>query len=89
VIYLRQRHQYGFRSGEWAHLFSIQHNAEGKDMWVVEFPDGAMDVWPSWDVVAEYDVKVQIEPPEGTDDGTPLPTSLRSARDSARAILNQ
>lgn len=62
MIYIRGTHPYAFRSGEWAHLFSIQHNDEGQDLWVVEFDDGEMDVWPSWDVLAGYDVKVQIEP---------------------------
>ena len=63
MIYIRGLHQDHYRSGEWAHLFSIQHDEEGRDIWVVEFPDGAKDAWPSWDSVARFEVKVQIEEP--------------------------
>lgn len=63
MIYVRGTHPYAYRSGNWAHLFSIQHDDEGRDLWVVEFPDGAMDVWPSWDKQAGYEVKIQIEEP--------------------------
>ena len=58
MIHIRQTHHNGYRSGQWAHLFSIQHNQDGKDIWVVEFDDGAMDSWPSWDKAAGYQVKV-------------------------------
>lgn len=63
MIYVRGTHPYAFRSGDWAHLFSIQHDEQGRDLWVVEFPDGVMDVWPSWDKQHGYEVKVQIEEP--------------------------
>lgn len=63
MIYIRGNHPYHFRSGKWAHLFSIQHDEQGRDLWVVEFPDGVTDVWPSWDTVADYDVRVQVEAP--------------------------
>jgi hypothetical protein len=64
MIYIRGTHPYHYRSGEWAHLFSIQHNEDGQDIWIVEFDDGAMDAWPSWDTGAQYEVRVQVEAPE-------------------------
>lgn len=67
MIYIRGNHPYHYRSGEWAHLFSIQHNEDGKDIWIVEFPDGATDAWPAWDRVAQYEVRVQIEHPSPDD----------------------
>lgn len=64
MIYIRCNDPDAPRSGEWAHLFGIQYNDEMKDIWIVEFPDGATDAWPSWNHLAQYDVKVQIEQPE-------------------------
>lgn len=89
MIYIRGRHPYAYRSGEWAHLFSIQHDAEGRDMWVVEFPDGATDVWPSWDAEADYDVRVQIEPPVEAHSDRQDNSSRSTTRDAAAAILAQ
>ena len=64
MIWIRQTNPYGFRSGQWAHLFHITHNDKGDDVWVVEFPeDGEKDAWPAWDTSAGYQVKVQVEPP--------------------------
>lgn len=63
MIYVRGTHPYAFRSGQWAHLFSIQHDEHGRDIWVVEFPDGKGDAWPSWDSAAGYEVRIQIEEP--------------------------
>ena len=83
MIMIRQTHNYGFRSGDWAHLFSIQHDKEGRDVWVVEFPDGAKDAWPSWDAMAGYEVKVDINevelPTERTIDDQSTQTSTASA----------
>jgi hypothetical protein len=64
LIYIRSTNEECYRAFEWGHLFSIQHDKQGRDIWVVEFPDGGTDAWPSWDVEAGYDVRVQIEPPE-------------------------
>ena len=69
MIWIRGTHPYSYRSGQWAHLFSIQWDEEGKDLWVVEFPDGDTDVWPSWDTAAGYDVRVQVEAPEEDPNG--------------------
>lgn len=52
------------RKNEWGHLFSIQHDSEGRDLLVVEFHDGSIDVWPSWGDPVDYDVRIQNEPPE-------------------------
>lgn len=57
MIKIRATHPYAFRSGEWADLFSIQYD-DGRAMYVVEFPDGAQDVWPSWDEDHGYEVRV-------------------------------
>lgn len=64
MIYVRGTHPYHFRSGQWAHLFSIQHDTEGRDIWCVEFPDGVQDAWPSWDTAAWWEVKIQMEEPD-------------------------
>lgn len=79
------------RSGEWAHLFSIQYDDDMKDIWIVEFPDGATDAWPSWNLSAQYDVKVQIEVPEPVEvpHDNQGDTASASAWDSARSILAQ
>ncbi len=88
MIYIRGTTPDAVRSGEWAHLFSIQHNPDGKDIWIVEFDDGATDAWPSWDLLAGYDVRVQIEAPEVVHDNQDhIPSA--DARASARALLAQ
>jgi hypothetical protein len=91
VIYVRGTHPMHLRSGEWAHLFSIQHDADGRDLWVVEFPDGAKDVWPSWDAGAGYDVRVQIESPEPVEEpnGNQVVVTRSAARSAAQHILSQ
>lgn len=89
MIYIRQTHPYGYRSGEWAHLFSIQHNEDGQDVWIVEFPDGAMDAWPSWDGDAGYDVRVQIEHPEEVDHGNQVQPAWGPAGSAARKLRTQ
>lgn len=63
MIYVRGTHRYHFRSGEWAHLFSIQHDEHGRDIWIVEFPDGMADAWPSWDEAAGYEVLYKPKEP--------------------------
>lgn len=74
MIYIRRGR------GPWAHLFSIQYDERGRDLWVVEFSDGHTDVWPSWDASAGYEIRVQIEAPEdfweesaGSLDSAPIP----------------
>jgi hypothetical protein len=87
MIYIRTTTEGAFRSGEWGHLFSIQHDSEGRDLWVVEFPDGGMDVWPSWDALAGYDVRVQLEPivSEETSDNQVYKAG-RAAANAARVL---
>lgn len=59
MIKIRATHHYAFRSGEWADLFSIQYDDEGRALYVVEFEDGAQDVWPAWDLQHGYEVRVE------------------------------
>lgn len=65
MIFIRGTHRYHFRSGEWARLFNIQYDDQGRIIWIVEFPDGETDAWASWDAVAGYEVRYQIEPMPG------------------------
>lgn len=51
-------------SEKWGHLFSIQHDKQGRDLWVVEYEDGETAVLPSWGDPADYAVCIQNEPPE-------------------------
>jgi len=51
-------------NGRWGHLFSIQHDSQGRDLWVVEYEDGEPAVLASWGDPRDYDVRIQIEPPE-------------------------
>lgn len=58
MIKIRQTHKDGYRSGQWAELTSIQPSRDtDQDLWVVMFDDGKMDVWPSWDTSAGYQIK--------------------------------
>ena len=88
MIYIRQTNPEVFRTGEWAHLFSIQYNEHGQDIWIVEFADGAKDAWPSWDSDAGYDVRVQIEAPE-VFHGNQGDEARPSIRDAAANLLAQ
>jgi hypothetical protein len=64
MIWIRSTSGDRYRAYEWAHLFSIQHDKQGRDLWVVEYQDGEPDVWPASDIEAGYDVRIQAEPPE-------------------------
>lgn len=91
MIYIRGNHPYHFRSGQWAHLFSVQHDSEGRDLWCVEFPDGKTDVWPSWDTQADYDVRVQIEHPnaEEADSGHQVNDASTAIGELSAALRSQ
>lgn len=64
MIWIRSTNTERYRPYEWAHLFSIQYDKQGRDLWIVEYQDGEPDVWPASDEGAGYDICIQIEPPE-------------------------
>lgn len=61
--YIRSDHRYAFRTGQWALIKEVQWDAQrGRFQWLVEWPDGAQDLWPVRDPVADYKFsKIQID----------------------------
>lgn len=57
VTEIRTTHPYGFRSGEWAQLLTIAPAPEGRDCYVVRFPDGATDYWVVNDPDGQYETR--------------------------------
>jgi hypothetical protein len=49
-------HPYGFRSGQWARVLTTVESY-GRPCWLVEFPDGFLDWWPTQDRDARYEVR--------------------------------
>lgn len=43
--YIRGTHPAQFRCGEWAEILTTAPSPEGKDCYVVRFPDGKTDWW--------------------------------------------
>ena len=42
---IRATHHYGFRSGQWARILSTVPAPNGRDCYLVQFPDGVTDWW--------------------------------------------
>ncbi len=52
---IRHTHRYGFRCGEWAELLTTAPDPEGRDCYVVRFPDGVTDFWVVDDPCEPYE----------------------------------
>lgn len=52
---IRGTHRWCFRSGEWAEILTTAPDPEGKDCYVVRFPDGKTDWWVVDDPLAGYE----------------------------------
>lgn len=57
VKQVRSTHPYSFRSGEWATIVREDKREDGKDTWLVQFPDGVTDVWLQFDSPARYEFR--------------------------------
>jgi hypothetical protein len=61
-LYMRQTNTNGYRSGQWARVTDVRylarlHGPQGREprpVFVVEFVDGATDLWPVDDPCAGY-----------------------------------
>lgn len=58
--YIRGRHQYVFRSGEWAVITGVLL-ANKRPCFSVMFDDGKSDLWPVEDAVADYEFAAKQE----------------------------
>lgn len=58
---IRGNHPYAFRSGEWAELKGIVPGPD-RECYLVEFPDGVTDFWPTHDEAAEYEQRSRNTP---------------------------
>jgi hypothetical protein len=54
---IRGTHHACFRSGEWAEILTTAPDPEGRDCYVVRFPDGKTDWWIVEDALAGYEFK--------------------------------
>lgn len=55
---IRATHHYGYRSGEWAKLVCVLTGMRtGRDVYLVEFPDGVTDFWPVDDPADPYEFR--------------------------------
>lgn len=53
---IRTNHPYGFRSGQWAVL--LAHGTfKGHSVYVVQFPDRAVDLWRIDDPAGDYEFR--------------------------------
>lgn len=52
--YIRARHRYAFRSGEWAEICGVKL-ANLRPCFLVLFDDGKTDLWPIADAAAQYE----------------------------------
>lgn len=53
--FVRARHPYAYRSGEWAQIVGTIER-DGERLWLVIWPDGATDEWVVNDDVADYEL---------------------------------
>jgi hypothetical protein len=60
AVYIRGLHWAHFRSGEWAELLTIAPDPEGRDCYVVRFPDGVTDFWVVGDPENTYEFADQV-----------------------------
>jgi hypothetical protein len=52
---IRTTHPYGFRCGQWAEVLTIAPDPEGRDCYIVRFPDGTTDYWVVTDPDGGYE----------------------------------
>lgn len=55
ATHVRSHHWAAYRSGQWARILTIAPDPEGRDCFVVEFPDGATDFWVKDDPDGQYE----------------------------------
>jgi hypothetical protein len=55
-LLVRATHPYSYRSGQWAVIVTVVP-ARGRDCWLVEFDDGATDVWVCDDPSAGFEFR--------------------------------
>ncbi len=56
---IRGTHPYVFRSGDWATIRAVVPG-DGRECYLVEFPDGVTDFWPVDDHAAGYEFKAEM-----------------------------
>ncbi len=61
MIWIRHTHPYGFRSGTWAEIKAVVPG-EGRECYLVEFPDGVTDSWAVVDPDEPYEF-IDAQPP--------------------------
>lgn len=57
ATHIRTMHHYGYRCGQWAELLTTLPDPEGRDCYLVRFPDGATDMWVVNDLNGQYEFK--------------------------------
>ena len=57
---IRSTHHYAYRTGEWADLVTVTRHANGRQVYLVRFPDGASDFWPTEDAMAGYEFREKV-----------------------------
>lgn len=58
--HIRGTHHACFRSGDWAKLYGTTE-IDGRECYLVRFPDGASDWWVVDDPAAGYEFKTEAE----------------------------
>lgn len=53
---IRSCHPYAFHSGEWGRLLTTVES-QGRDCYLIQWPDGAEDWWPVEDAMAGYEFR--------------------------------
>lgn len=56
---IRSTHPYGFRSGQWADVKGVVPGRD-RECYLVEFPDGVTDFWPTQDPSDSYEFDAEV-----------------------------
>jgi hypothetical protein len=57
VTQVRTMHPYGYHSGQWADILSLDVDDDGRLLWFVAFPNGDVDTWVAGDPLGEYEFR--------------------------------
>lgn len=58
---IKSDHPAAFKSGEWGTIITYDVTREGREIWLISWPDGQTDTWACEDPLADYQFRQPVK----------------------------